>query len=385
MRWRRLILICFVEAFATTCVQRGMYFYAQEALAFSKAMNLWLALTFGATYVAGALLSHRLAERAGERRLLMLAVAGQVVVYAGLAARAGAGAIFAGAGALGLVNGLKWPVVESYVGAGRDLSSAARAIGRFNVAWASAVPLSVALAGPIIGHWPRGLFLLSGTLGLLSLGLMASLPARPAHLPADHPRRPPAERIARLRRLVVSSRWLLLVSYSCLWIMAAVMPQVFASLGHRVEAGAALSAPVDVVRVAMFFLMGLTARWHGRRGPIVLGMAAMPLGFGMVVSGHSTALVLAGEVVFGVGAAIVYYAHLYYVIVVENASVGAGASHEGLIGLGFATGPVAGLAGVALAGVFGGELPGMIAGIAPLVLLCTFASARALHRAGGEG
>jgi len=57
-------------------------------------------------------------------------------------------------------------------------------------------------------------------------------------------------------------------------------------------------------------------------------------------------------------------------MVLKNASVDAGGAHEGLIGLGFAIGPAAGLVGTALAPALGGPLPGLLAGVGPLILLC---------------
>ena len=98
----------------------------------------------------------------------------------------------------------------------------------------------------------------------------------------------------------------------------------------------------------------------------------------MVISGHSTSLVVAGQMIFALAMGAVYYAHLYYATVVENASVEAGQKHEGLIGLGFATGPTAGLIGVALSGAVGGESAGVLIGVAPLMLFCAAASIRAL-------
>jgi len=88
------------------------------------------------------------------------------------------------------------------------------------------------------------------------------------------------------------------------------------------------------------------------------------------VFGPSVAVVLLGELVFGVSAGMTYYAALYYAMVVKNASVDAGGAHEGLIGAGYAVGPAAGLAGNALAPAVGGVVLGRIVGVAPVVVAC---------------
>jgi hypothetical protein len=75
-----------------------------------------------------------------------------------------------------------------------------------------------------------------------------------------------------------------------------------------------------------------------------------------------------------------YYLSLYYALVVENASVDAGGGHEQMIGLGFAIGPVLGLAGIALAGPLGSQVLGMTAGVAPIMLITLVGAARPLLR-----
>jgi hypothetical protein len=57
-------------------------------------------------------------------------------------------------------------------------------------------------------------------------------------------------------------------------------------------------------------------------------------------------------------------------MVVKNAAVDAGGGHEGLIGLGFAVGPLAGLAGTRLAPAAGSLFWGTTIAIAPVFLVC---------------
>ena len=369
-RLRRLLLIVFLESFATVCVERGVYFFSLKRLGFSDAANLALALAFGAAYVAGALASHRLSKRLTEKRLLLMSVFGQFVVHALLVVHAGPSALFVGIAALGLLNGLKWPVVESYVSAGRTPLATARAVGRFNIAWASAVPLSLVAAGPIISFWPSGLFALPGAINLVSLWLILPLTVSPVHLPHDHPERLAAGRIVRYRALLVSSRWTMLASYASLWVLAALMPRIFRDLGFSVTAATALAAVVDVQRLMAFALLERYRGWHNRVSPLVVSIIGLPVGFFMVLFGANVAVVVAGEVVFGLGAGMTYYAALYYAMVVENASVGAGGAHEGLIGLGFAIGPAAGLVGIKLSPALGSEVVGILTGLGPVFVIC---------------
>lgn len=380
-RPHRLLLIAFLESFAVVLVERGVYFFTDKVLAFSGALNLWLALAFGGSYVAGALLSHRAAGRQGEKRLLAVCLLGQAACYVALAVGVclegpAGGVVFVGSAALGLLNGVKWPLIESYIGAGQTQVGQLRAVGRFNVAWASAVPAALALAGVLIRFVPPGLFALGAAVNLVSLWLMRPLPSRPAHMPHDHPDRPQADQLARYRALLGASRWQMIASYASMWIIAALIPGILTErLGFGVMPATALSGLLDVFRLLAFVTLGSVPGWHNRFSPVLATMVALPAGLFMVLFGQSATVVLLGELLFGLGAGLTYYMALYYVMVVKNASVDAGGSHEGLIGLGFFIGPLAGLAGTYLATSSGHYAAGMLGGVGPLLAVCTVGAA----------
>ena len=118
--------------------------------------------------------------------------------------------------------------------------------------------------------------------------------------------------------------------------------------------------------------------WHGRKLPILLAIAALPVGFALVLLGPGIASVIVGEVLFGAAAGFLYTAALYYAQVVQNASVDAGGAHEALIGLGYALGPGAGLIGTTLAQGAGpcsaAYTQGMSIATLPLVVVCSCAA-----------
>ena len=80
----------------------------------------------------------------------------------------------------------------------------------------------------------------------------------------------------------------------------------------------------------------------------MLGAATMTGGFALVVTGASLWLMLVGFASLGVGLGVIYYAALYYALAVGRAKVEAGGTHEGLIGAGYAVGPLAALVGAHL-------------------------------------
>ena len=349
----RLLWITFIESFATILVERGVYFYTRGVLGYSDADNLWIALGLGLAYIVGASASHSLALRLGERRLALLSVAGQLLAHLVLLASPRGAVLVAGVVAVGLFNGLKWPVIESYVAAGRSPLHVSRAIGRFNMAWSSAVPLSLAAAGPIIAWRPSVLFVLAAGINIVALWGLRALPPAPAHWPHDHPERPDLRILRRYTLLMKSSRWSMLSGYSLLFLLSPLMPGVFERLGVPLAAATGLASLLDVMRVLTFLLLERWSGWHGKMPPLVLSVITLPAGFLLALFGANLWTVLTGELLFGVAAGMSYYAALYYAVVVKNASVDAGGAHEGLIGAGFTLGPLAGLVGLALAGPLG--------------------------------
>src|SRR4051812_14085081 len=114
-----LFILTFFESIAGTLLQRGVYFYTHENLGFSQSQNLWVAFGFGATYIIGAFTSHGVCKRFGERRLLLGCIFGLLVLHSALALFPAAWFLVLGVLGTAIIQGLKWPVVESYVSAGR--------------------------------------------------------------------------------------------------------------------------------------------------------------------------------------------------------------------------------------------------------------------------
>ena len=115
----RVLIITFLESAATIFIERGLYFYTHERLAFTGAENLGLALAWGVAYVVGAQLSQGVSRPLSEKGLLALTLVGQVLGHAVLCVWAGPHTVVAMTMAIGCITGVKWPLVESYVAAGR--------------------------------------------------------------------------------------------------------------------------------------------------------------------------------------------------------------------------------------------------------------------------
>jgi MFS family permease len=381
---QRLIAISFLESFATICVERGGYFYTHDRLSFTLNENLWLAFGFGAFYVAGALLCNRLSKLAGERRLMTLMIAAQALGNVLLVAFGAWSWAYVGITMLLATSyGLKWPVLESYIAAGRGPQASASAVGLFNIAWAGAIPLSLLITGPLLAHkgWWPGLFILPALISIADIWLLRPLEPHPHHLRADDPSHPYGPQLARYKALLLSARVQMLCSYCLLWILAALLPQKLQEVGMSESYRPAFSGLLDLMRAGSFVLLACWTWWHNRVSPLVLTIFVLPPAFAMVLLPGSIPTILAGELACGLAAGLTYYSALYYAMVVKNAAVDAGGAHESLVGLGFAVGPLLGLAGSWITQTSScNPWRGVMAGATPVILLCMLAGLWPLMR-----
>ena len=108
---KRAVPIIFVNSFGSAIIERGIYFMAREGLHFSDQLNLWLALVYGAMYVGGAVISHGITARLGERRSLIGVSLAQIGVLALVTVHCTTVTMFAATAALSITNGFKWPIL----------------------------------------------------------------------------------------------------------------------------------------------------------------------------------------------------------------------------------------------------------------------------------
>jgi hypothetical protein len=292
-----------------------------------------------------------------------------------------------------VIQGMKWPVVESYVSAGRSPKQLLPLLSRYNVTWATAGFVAIGVTGLIVGTGiPSLFFWLPATLNVGAIAFALRLPAQPLHLDHSHPERPAESELQSMRALLGSARWSMTGSYALLYVLAPLMPSLLAQLALPVTLATPVASILDAVRVVTFGALGAVAGWHGKRAPMWLTLAALPCGFLLILLGNSLPLVIAGEVVFGIAAGFAYTSALYYALVSENASVDAGGAHESLIGIGIGLGPLSGLAGQLLVGqrlpfAAGAGLQPFVAlalTTTPIIAVCVLGSLRSLVRLPGR-
>ena len=377
-----VLVLTFVCSLATGVFWHAVPFIAKHSYGFPQTKNLLLAFSMGAVYTLGAFTAGRLIRylehRLSARGVLAVAVTTLAVVCLAPVIVPAEWALWVAALVGTYVTSLIWPIVESYLTAGRHGQSMRSALGWFNLTWAPAVAIPMFVLAPILethGQWAIGGFAGVGLLGLVALRWFAPQPGRhDAELAVAHVGR-------EYHLLLRSARVLLPLSYVLNSAMNPILPYRFEALGVDVWWETPSAATWIVVRVAVFAIMWRMGFWHGRWGTLLLGAVAMTGGFALVVAGPTLASMLVGFAVLGVGLGVVYYAALYYALAVGHARIDAGGTHEGLIGAGYAAGPLVGLGGSAFAGGAGivGTVWGLV-GVASIPALRPYLEARRRRR-----
>jgi hypothetical protein len=346
-----LLLVTFLGSVSSGVFWAGIFFVTASHYRFSPVRNLVLAAAMGAVYALGARYAGPIL-RALERRATPRALLAWTLAIWGLAASLPVlfhdeGALWL-AGLLGAAaSAVTWPIVESYLGAGRHGAQLRSAIGWFNVTWTPATALPLLLL-PLLARsnvlYTVGL---SAVVNLLAAVALVTLPARPA----PHERAVAATTVGReYPRLLRAASWLLPASYVISATLNPVLPHRLAQVGASGASASLVAALWMLARFVTLALMWRIAFWHGRWGTLAAGAAALLAGLGATMLASTLGGLVLGLLLFGVGAGLTYYAALYYALAVGHAAVDAGGTFEALIGVGYCLGPLLGLAGHAVAG-----------------------------------
>jgi hypothetical protein len=346
-----LLLVTFLGSVSGGMFWAGTFFVTATHYRFSPVRNLVLAAVMGAAYAlaaryAGAML-RALERRVSPRALLaaMLAIWGLAglcpITFASEAALWGAGLVGS------VASAIMWPIVESYISAGRHGAGMRSAIGWFNVIWTPAVAVPLFLLPLLASTNVLLAMALSSVANAAALLVLPALPARPAH----HERAAAETAVGReYPWLLRAASWLLPASYMMSATLSPVLPHRLAQVGHAGADASMFAAVWMLARFVTLVAMWRIGFWHGRWGTLAAGAGALMLGVATALLATTLAALITGLVIFGIGMGLTYYAALYYALSVGHAAVDAGGNFEALIGLGYCLGPVLGLGGHALAG-----------------------------------
>lgn len=338
------ITLTVLASAGTAVIWNGLPFIGRREHGFDETTNLVLYLCIGIVYIVGAFSAGRvlpLLERViSPRRVLTIvlltqtAACGTPLISGGVWTLWVAGCVASGCSAW------LWPIVESYLVAGRHGKDMHRAIGWWNIAWMVSVAAAMFAMAPLMeAHATMAIV----GLGVCNLLAACVLPAYATRPPRHDEVRASAEVPASYASLLRGGRVLLPLSYALNGILAPLLPFVLAGVAVEVAWETPAAAIWMIARVVTVAAMWRWTLWRGRWSVLWAGLAAMGGGFALIMLGGSITAVLIALAIFGVGMGLIYYAALYYAMSVGRAAVDASGTHEALIGCGYAAGPLAAL------------------------------------------
>jgi hypothetical protein len=340
-----VLIITFLGSIGSGTFWAGLFFVSAGQYHFSAHDNLVLATIMGAAYAAAARAAGTLARGRAPRQVASWALLVWTAAALTPLILSGSHAAFWAAALIGsAASATTFPVVESYLTAGRHGAEMRSAIGKFNVTWTPPTALGLIVL-PLLSARPLEVFVISGAATAAAWAMIWFLPPHPA----AHEREAAVQSMgAAYPALLRAASWLLPFSYVVAAALAPVLPHRLASLGAG-AAASLLAALWMAARFVVLLVMWRSSFWHGRWETLAIGGVALVGGLALVVLSPALPLLLGGLLLFGVGMGLIYYAALYYSMAVGHAAVDAGGGFEALIGVGYCLGPLLGLLAQALA------------------------------------
>ncbi|MDP7008837.1 MAG: MFS transporter [Phycisphaerales bacterium] len=341
--WASLGLTVFASA-GTSVIWNGLPFIAKQQFGFSEAKNLSLYVLVGLVYVASAMCAGkwtRAVERyCSPRSLLGILLLIQAVVCSAPLFFQGEWVLWLAGGISGACSAWMWPIVESFLVAGRHGKEMRRAIGWWNIVWMVSVAATMFGMAPLMEHHASMVIVgLGVSFGLGALVLFA-YPRKPALHEIDIAER---EVPQSYEGLLSGARVLLPLSYSINGTLAPLLPFILTNLSVDTFWQTPAVASWMVARVGVTALMWRFGGWHDKWSILWIAILSMACGFVCIFTASGLLMLFSGLIIFGGGMGVAYYAGLYYAMAVGRADFGAGGTHEALIGAGYAVGPTAGL------------------------------------------
>ncbi len=399
-----VLLFTFLNSIGSAVVSSGIYFLAESRYGFGKGERFGLGVVWGIAYIPAAMFIGRLlthlkdrGHRIGARGLLaltMLGMAAVCVMPSILAtfedpatpptARA-AWPVWFLMIVYAALSGAMWPMVEAFLAGGRGGENLRLAAGKFNVAWSSALVVTLLAIAQAIHDQPLTVLVVLAGVHIASIAVLKAFSPSPAeHVHEEHTHPPEYTPLLALMRVLLPTAFIVLAS------LAPYLPTARAQLGLSENWGTPLAAVWMSSRVCTFFLMERWHGWHGRWSTPLAGAILLLSAFTLMILAPITLsgvpariMFFGGLVVFGMGIGVIYTAALYYAMEVGASEVDAGGTHEMLIGIGYTVGPLCGLlaCGLASGGVIGpdrveGAMLGLVGGICLLGMTLAVAVAR---------
>ncbi len=344
----------FLMSYGSMVLITGSYDWALNILHAPASHRLWISAFWGFCYFFISLLGGRLSERLGPRA---------------------AAALMCGLSILSSLLGLLmirfpyiwmvpllilpynltcstvWPAIESGLTRSPGKMPLSRRIAVFNITWGSAGFAATFTHGMLENISYSLLFIVPAIAAALAAIVLAvwGLPSSmigahnvPDTAAGEHELDDP--RVRERANILLKMAWLTNpLAYVAIYALIPVMTQLTQLVGIHDDSTAGMVGSVwFAARFIGFGLAGAFTFWHYKIRWQIGPLVALAASFAAMLLVHNLAALIALQVVFGFGAAIIYSASLYYSMHVSSGHGGHAAFHEAAVGVGTMVGPMIG-------------------------------------------
>ena len=379
-----------LNSFAVVYYFYYFYFFMQKVHGFGNQANLMLAALNGATYAVCAWWAGKFAQKFGYFTALKLGFLVMVIALStGLLVHAALGHILI---MVLTVVGMSftWPTLEALVSEEEPAPGLQHMVGVYNVVWAATAAVANFCGGAMVDHLGfQSLFLVPIAVQLTQLALTLWLesqagPVSPSGTPSGgkanatvsalprdtslNAEMPPSGSAGTSTHVVakpvvvessVSSRpdaktflqmaWLANpFAYIAINTLIAVIPSVATRLHLSTTLAGFCCSVWCFSRLGAFILLWRWNGWHYRFRWLLLCYLALVATFTAVVLSPNVAVLVFGQLVFGIAVGLLYYSSLFYSMDLGDTKGEHGGIHEAVIGLGNFAGPAVGAAALYL-------------------------------------
>jgi len=329
-----------------------LFFFMQDRFDFGNAENLLLGAFGGFVYMTASFLCGRNLKRLGCYNCLTLAFSVMpVALLAGVGLDSLAGHLVVLAVCI-VCMGFVWAPLQVLCCQGEPPGRVQRMVGIYNVTWATVSAAGYFTAGAMYERWPESIFVVTAGIAVLQLFITlwlrkGSTNATEAASGSEGGKLATSEDQAvkpQVARALLRMAW---IANPFAFVAANVCTPTIPTIAERFELRPTLAGVFCSVwlfaRAAGFVLCWKWAGWHYRAGWLLAGYLVMVASFGMILAAPSLAILMAGQVAFGLVLGLIYYSSLYYSMHVDVAEQGRhGGTHEAVIGAGNCAGPLCG-------------------------------------------
>ncbi|HTQ51778.1 MAG TPA: MFS transporter [Candidatus Acidoferrales bacterium] len=339
-----------LSSFATSLNSYYLYFYMRDRFGFDNKHNLAFAALNGLIYTIAAWQAGRFVQRHGCFTALKAGFGLMILALAAGSQCHSASGVVVATGLFNVGMCFLWPTIEAMVSEGGDAITLPRAVGTYNLVWASTNALALFSGGTLVEafgfktifYLPLALCLgqLAATLWLEKQVIGGASPdGAPAPVIPPDPHRPAPVRTRAFLRMA----WLANpVAYIAINTFIPELPGVAAHF-HLSPMFAGFACSLwGFVRFGTFLTLWLWTDWHYRFRWLVAAFALLIVSFISILTVPSLPVLIVAQIFFGGAIGLIYYSSLFYSMDAGDTKGEHGGIHEAAIGIGNCIGPATG-------------------------------------------